>query len=122
VELAGTHSGTGDSYPEGMVPLINLHTNTRSRSARGWHHLASSHWSDDISYNAWSSGYQTTLNAYAALLDDAFDLGTVLVTHVRPVIYSVTRRKNGFTPYTFDVVKATANTTPHWLRSRMTAP
>jgi len=122
VGLAGTLTGAGDWLPEGLVPLINIHTDTRSRSARGWVHMPNPRYSNFISNNVWSGGVNTALDAFAAKLDDSFDLGAVFPTHVNPVVYSRTRRSRGEDPFTFRVTGATARRTVAFLRSRMTTP
>ena len=122
VELGGTAGASGDAIPQGITPIINLHTNARSRSARGWMHLPPPPGSANINTNTFTSTHLTRMTTLCALLDDVLDLGTVFVTHVNPVVYSRTRHANGLEPYTFQVKSATANPTPHWLRSRMTTP
>ena len=61
-------------------------------------------------------------DALAAKLDDSFDLGSIIITHVNPVVYSRTRRLRGESTWTFKVTSATANHQVRWLKSRLTAP
>jgi hypothetical protein len=122
VNEVGTASTATPNAPEGMVPVINLHTDVRSRSSRGWLMLPGPMLQNAIEGNFWSSGYQSAYNAFAAVLDNSFDLGTVFVTHVNPVVYSRTRRIRAQSPYTFKVTSATSNHQVRWLKSRLTAP
>lgn len=122
VEAGGTLAGSDSNLPYGLVPIVNLRTDVASRSSRG--HIVLPGPVDSTSFTAglWNTAHQTAYNALAAKLDDSFDLGTLFITHVNPVVYSRKRHKDGLTPYTFRVSSASLNTTPHWLRSRMTKP
>jgi hypothetical protein len=119
---AGTLAGSGDSTPDAMTVLVNLHTNTRSRSARGWLHMPPPRWADRLSVSGWDGTMMTAIGAFAALLDDQLELGTLIITDLNPVVYSKTRRQREEDPFTFRVTSATGRTAAHWLRSRMTAP
>jgi hypothetical protein len=129
--VAGSHtvstvgslpSGTGNELPDGVACVLDRHTATRSRSSRGWTMWPGPANSSYVSHNLFVSTYLANVQALAALLDDSYDLGTVFVTHVNPVVYSKTRRVRSETPYTFRVTSVTVNARPTWLRSRMTAP
>lgn len=122
VGLNGSIIGSGTGLPRGLVPIINLHTDTVSRNARGHICMPSPLDNSFLVGNNWSSGMIAALDALAAKLDDSFDLGTIIITHVNPVIYSRTRRVRGQSPWTFRVTSASTNHVPHWLRSRMTSP
>jgi hypothetical protein len=123
VELGGTlAAGSGNSLPNGCTVLINRHTETRSRSARGWFHMPCPINSSHVNGNNWGASITTPCNSLAGLLDDSFDLGTVDITHVHPVVYSRTRHQRGQEPYTFRVVNASVNPKVKWLRSRMSSP
>lgn len=115
-------TGTGNSPPPGVCGVINLHTATRSRRSRGWVHGPPMAYSSFVNGKALTGAYLTALQTWAALLDNSFDLGTVDITHVHPVVYSRTQREQALTPYTFRVTAASVNTVPKYLRSRMTAP
>jgi hypothetical protein len=119
---AGTLAGSGDSMPQGAVPLINLHTGTRSRSARGWLRLPSPRLADRVSGNVWDGTMLAATGAFCALLDDQLELGTLIITDLNPVVYSKTRAQREEEPFTFRVTGATTNPKVHWLRSRMTTP
>lgn len=122
INEVGTGATGSPDAPEGMVPVINLHTAVRSRSSRGWLMLPGPLLKGAIDGNFWATGFQSAYNAFAAVLDNSFDLGTVIITHVNPVVYSRTRRQRAQTPYTFKVTSATANHQVRWLKSRLTAP
>lgn len=122
VALAGTMTVSGDPMPEGLVPVLNLHTDVRSRSARGWLHPPGPMGSSRVSGDSWTSVYLGVLNAFCAKLDDGFDLGTLQITRVNPKVYSRTRRERAEDPFVFSVKSATVNPRPHWLRTRMTTP
>lgn len=113
----------GDAkIPTGASPLINLHTGTRSRSARGWTHPPGPTNSGELNGQDWIAGYLTLLDNLAAVLSDSFSLGSLFPTTVNPVVYSRKRHVALETPYTFKVTGATTNAQVKWLRSRMTSP
>jgi hypothetical protein len=113
----------GDTHlPSPACAVLNIHTAVRSKSARGWTHLPSPHDSTLVVNNGWISGAVTKYVALAAVLDDSFDLGTINVTHVNPVVYSRKRHAAAESPYTFRVTSATLSPQIKWLRSRLSAP
>lgn len=123
VEQSGTSTAGTNHLPHELVPLVNLHTQTHSRSARGWLFLASP--SDVAWLNAngeWQQTLVTNIQGLANLFATSFGVGDINVTTTKPVIYSRTRHQRGNTPYVFPVSHATANPQPAWLRSRGTAP
>jgi hypothetical protein len=130
IGAAGTFaisSGQGTVVPNSQlpyatVPLINLHTGVASRSSRGWVHLTSPRLSTYVGNDVWTAAYLNLLNLFGATLDDSFDLGTLQITHVNPVVYSRTRHLRGQTPFTFRVKSASANPQVRWLRSRLSSP
>jgi hypothetical protein len=131
VGVAGAHTvglngtlpgGTGAELPDGIAAIVNLHTGTRSRSSRGWTIWPGPSSSSHVDHNTFTGAYLSAILAFAALLDDSFDLGSVTPTHVNPVVYSKTRRQREEDPYTFRVTSASVNRTTHWLRSRMDVP
>jgi hypothetical protein len=122
VGLNGTMSGSGDSLPAGVCPLLNIHTDTRSRSARGWTHMPYLQWADRCGHSAWDSAALSALQAFANLLADTIDLGSLIITHLNPVVYSRTRRTRAESPWTFKVTNVHANPAPKYLRSRTTSP
>jgi hypothetical protein len=122
VNLAGTLAGSGDQIPNGLVPVINLHTDTRSRSARGWFHNSSPRYADYVSQNVWSGGVVTAINNLCSLLEDVITIGSVITTDLRPGVYSRTRALRGESPDFFHLTGASLNPKCHWLRSRMSTP
>lgn len=122
VNTSGTYTGSGATAADGINAIINIHTGTRSRSARGWFHAPPPQYEERLQGNGWASAYKTRLDTFAALLDNVMELGTIVVTRLRPVVYSRTRHRLNEEPWTFDVNNATVNVTQHWLRSRMSSP
>jgi hypothetical protein len=123
VNASGTGAGgTGSRLPDGIACVLDRHTGVRSRSSRGWTMWPGPANSSFINNNAFTAGWLAGVDALCALLDDSFDLGTVFVTHVNPVVYSKTRRVRSQSPYTFRITQVTSNDVPTWLRSRMTSP
>lgn len=120
----GTLAGVDQTLPHGAVPVVNLHTNTRSRSARGWLMMASPMGTANVSGDAWTpnSAFMVNLRAWAATLATSFDLGTFQPAHVNPVVYSRTRRQRNTPPFTFRLTSATVNPQVRWLKSRLTNP
>jgi len=122
VNEAGTLTGSGDSMPDGCVAVINIHTNTRSRSARGWFHPPSPRLADRVSGNAWDSTMLAAFNALCAVLDDTISEGGTFPPDLVPVVYSRTRAIRAEDPFAFDVVSLSVNPRVHWLKSRMSTP
>jgi hypothetical protein len=109
--------------PHELVPLINFHTATASRSARG--HIFMGSFLSQITLAAggvWSASIMGLLQGFANACRASFDLGSLQITHVNPVIYSRTRHQRGQDPYTFRLTGATVKPRPTWLRSRATTP
>ena len=109
-----------------MTAIISLKTNTASRSARG--HLAMP---SCLNANYLDTGgvidseWLDPLNAFAAKLDDDYDLVTdpgIGVTSLVPVVYSRVRHNASLEPYSFQIETAIVRTRVSWLRSRTTAP
>jgi hypothetical protein len=122
VSSAGVLAVTEGDLPRELVGLVNIHTATSSRSARGYMTLPGPYSEGYLTGKNWAGAYATAGNAFAALLDNSFSLGAIQAADVHPVVYSRTRRLRNFVPYTFRVVGATFNTRPHWRRSRGTSP
>ena len=122
IGLFGSNNGDQIAISHANVPLFNRHTNTRSRSARGWFFMSSPLSNSVLAGNNWTNAYQTTLGGLAALLDNTFQLGSIIITHVNPVVYSRQRHHQGLTPYTFTVTKGSANPEARWLKSRLSSP
>jgi hypothetical protein len=119
---SGNLVATDGNTPHGLVPIINLHTGVSSRNARG--HIAGPSPGSALfsSGRKWSTSYLALLTTFAALLDDTMSLGAINPTILNPVVYSRTRRLRDQSPWTFKVLSASVNPTPHWLRSRQSSP
>jgi hypothetical protein len=122
VGAAGGVSSAAYDLPKALVPIVNLHTGVSSRSARGWLMLGGPGAEAATANQKWTGAFLTAYQAFAALLDNSFDLGSVFPTHVNPVVYSRTRHRRGTDPHHFRVTGASASDVPHWLRSRMSSP
>ena len=122
VNANGTMSISDTDLPAGLVPILNVHTNTRSRSARGYMVMPCPYGVTKLHLGKWSTAFLGTLNTLAALLNDPIEFGSVTPTVGTPVVYSRTRALAGTDPTTFDITNVVANATPHWRRSRMDVP
>ena len=122
VGLRGTMSGSGDSLPAGVCPLLNVHTNVRSRSARGWTHMPYLQWADRAGISSWDTTAINALQAFADVMNDSIDLGAINPSQAVPVVYSRTRHERAQDPWTFDVTTVSVNHAPKYLRSRTTTP
>jgi hypothetical protein len=131
IGVAGFHAngstgnlvGGNDQLPRGIVPILNVHSATSSRSSRG-HLCGPSPGRDNVfgTTRLWSTTYQALLEAFAELLEDTLSLGSVTPTNLIPCVYSRTRHVRATPPFTFDVTEVSVNPNPHWLRSRTTSP
>lgn len=119
---AGTLSALNADLPRELVGIVNLHTGVGSRSARGYTTLPGPYSEAQLTDHLWAGAYATAGHAFADLLKQSFDLGTIQVAHVNPVVYSRTRRTRNQSPWTFRVTSATFNLRPHWRKSRGTSP
>lgn len=118
----GTLTSTVPDLPRELVGIVNLHSTAATRSGRGYTTLPSPYVATNLVNRLWAGAYGSAGLQFANLLDNSFDLGTVQITHVNPVVYSHTRRQRLQEPFTFRVTRATFNVRPHWLRSRGTSP
>ena len=122
VNATGTLAASSLDYPAAACLGVNLRTATRSRRSRGFTHLPPCY---DAVYslgNTFGGAYLTNANTLAALLDNSFDLGSVLITHCHPCVYSPTQYKQGLAPVYYDVTSATVNPVCRFVKSRMTSP
>jgi hypothetical protein len=122
VGLAGTLASPGGDMSQATCLGINLRTTTRSRSSRGFMHMPPPLDHQYSSGQGWTGGYLTLSQTVADTVDDSFDLGTINVTHVHPVVYSRLRHQEGLTPYTFRVTQGTITNKQRYVRSRDTSP
>lgn len=119
---AGTIAVGQEDLPRELVPILNIYSDTASRSARGYTTLAGPGSETFTNLRLWTATYVTLLEQFATNASLSFDLGTLQVTHVHPVVYSRTRHQRGQDPYTFRVKSVRVNERPHWRRSRGTTP
>lgn len=127
IGLAGTLTVTDTLVPHEVCQVVNLHTDTRSRSARGWLMLPPSRSSTYMQAGgdyAASGGYHNAVVALMAILDDNIQhtLAGVNDYHLRPVVYSHKRHNASTPPWTFTIKSATKKNQPHWLRTRTSVP
>lgn len=123
VNLLGTLATSVNDLPDAMCLIISKKTGIPLRSARGYLALPSPRSSGHLdSTRSWWGGYLTAATALAAKLDDSYDVGTFPDVTLNPVVYSRTRHEAGRDDFTFKITTAIARPTPHWRRSRMTAP
>ncbi len=122
VNSAGLLTSTAGELPAALCLGINIHTETRSRSSRGFTHMPPCF---DPTYSGGpvaAGTYLTKVQDMATVLDDSFDLGTFDPTHVHPVVYSRKRHRAGDDPFAFRVTTATVNPKWRYVRSRDTSP
>lgn len=123
VGLAGLLATSVNDLPDAMCLIISKKTGIPLRSARGYLALPSPRSSGHLnSSREWWGGYLTAAQALAAKLDDSYDVGGFPDITLNPVVYSRTRHESGASSYTFKITAGIARATPHWRRSRMTAP
>jgi hypothetical protein len=125
IEEAGTLAVGTLGLPNEMCGLIKLRTASASRAARGYMVPPSPQSITALDTSrlwATAGGYWAALQAYAELLDDVIDTGGIGAVDLNPVVYSRTRHNASLSPFTFQVTQAIAVRTPHWRRSRSTAP
>lgn len=123
VNEAGTLGVAGDRLPIAACMVLNRHTNTRSRSARGWLMLPGGVLASQQQLGKWVVGgiYPAAALILCTRFASSFDLGT-FATHVNPVVYSRTRRLKNTPPWTFRVTGVTQNPEVRWLSSRLSSP
>lgn len=123
LELAGTLSPADTKIPEAIAAIIQLRTGVPLRSARGYIALPSPLGSASLTNGGlWTGSTKSAYDAFAAKLDDDYEIGTVAVTSIVPMVYSRTRHDRGVSPWTFQVEAATLVNKARWRRSRTTAP
>lgn len=120
-------AGTGPTYDGKVSPalccIIQLKTGVPLRSARGYLAMPSPEASTAMASSSKFTGtYLTGLDAFAAKLDDDYEIGTVSVTSVIPVVYSRTRHARGQNPPWFQVEAGVVRNAQRWRRSRLSVP
>lgn len=123
LELDGTLAPADTKLPEALSAIIQLRTGVPLRSARGYLSMPSPLGSAGLTTGGvWTGSTKSAYDAFAAKLDDDYELGTVDVTSVIPVVYSRTRHDRGISPWWFQIEAATLVNKARWRRSRTTAP
>lgn len=122
VNANGTMSIADTDLPAGLVPILNIHSDTRSRSARGYTVMPCPYGVTKLHLGKWSSAFLSALGTLTALLDDTITMGGTFPPTLVPVVYSRARHLRDDEPFAFNVNTVVANATPHWRRSRMTVP
>lgn len=123
VGLVGTATVATADLPRALVPLMNIRTDTVSRSARGHVFLCGPGDKTKLVAKIWQDAWMTgAYDPFAAKIADDITLGSTLPSTLHPVIYSRTRNARSETPFTFKVVSAAVKVTPTWLRSRNSTP
>jgi hypothetical protein len=117
----GTYTSSARQLSRGLCATIDKATGFASRSSRGWLMMPGSPIASEMLIDQWASAYVTALQTFASLLDDTITASSDSAAWL-PVVYSRTRHKRGDTPYTFDILSATAQNKVHFLRSRLTIP
>lgn len=124
--VAGTRTVANSDLPPPVCAVLKLKTGSVGRSFRG--HLfmppceSSANVVNDVF--AGTSTYVTTIDAFAAKLNDSFSGGASWTTlwtttwNAKLVVYSPTRHKQGINPVTSEIAAASCDRTVHWLRSR----
>lgn len=120
----GIYPLAGGQLPHAMVPVINFHTATRSKSARGWAMLGGPRRDELIAGDNWNSttSWWAAMIAFCQVLNDSIEWGDVFVNRLEPVVYSRIRHQSHFAPWTFPVTSVTPNPQVRWLKSRLTSP
>lgn len=123
VTNGGALPATGDKLPEALCGIVSLRTEVARRWARGYVAMPSPRASSYLDASAnWTGGYLTALQAIAAKVDDDYEIGTVSVTSVIPVVYSRTQHLRGADQPWAQVSAGVARTKPKWRASRLSAP
>lgn len=123
LELAGTLSPADTKLPEAISAIVQLRTGVPLRSARGYVALPSPLGSASLTNGGlWTGSTKSAYDAFAAKVDDDYEIGTVAVTSIVPVVYSPTRHDRGVSPWSFQVEAGTLVNKAKWRRSRTTAP
>jgi hypothetical protein len=123
INLAGTRGTfTGDRLPEEMAAWIKMSSGFSARYARGGTHLMPQLDPSELDSNGrWANvGAAAYLDLAALFHDNMENVGGwgLGQSDIINVIYSRTRRARGQDPYTFEILHASVDTKPRWVRSR----
>lgn len=120
---AGLIGASGGAVPEALTAIIAKKTNVPRRWARGYCSIPGRVPSSYLTAGGkWSSTYMTVLSAFAAKLDDDYEVGTVEITSIIPVVYSRVQHILGNSQPWAQIEAGVVRTAPSWRRSRTTAP
>ena len=108
--------------PKGVVAVISKKTSQASRSARGHIVLPSPLNEAYLDNGNWTGVYIDKLDNFAGLLSDSLEIGSLIDSFIRPVVFSRTRQLAARVPYTFPVTGAVPRIKATWLRSRQSSP
>jgi hypothetical protein len=127
IGLAGTLANADTLLPLGLCMHLKIKTNAAVRSGHGGIFLPPPRVSTSLAsqgFFASAASYYVNAGTLAALLDDNIQVtsGGFNTWHLSPVVYSRTRRNRADPNWYFGVTQVQRDFTPHWLRSRMTAP
>lgn len=128
VHVDGTSSGdisSGDTeLPKGLVLNLSLQTGVPRRWARGYMSLPCPLNSTNLNGSGeWDGTFLLAAIAFAAHMDDDYDIGSLSSTSLIPVVYSRVRELTvGIDDAWAQVQGGVARQRPSWRRSRMTSP
>lgn len=119
----GTLTGGDGKMPPALDLIIAKKTGVPRRWARGYVAIPSPRSSGNLSGSAqWTGNFLTACQALAAIFDDDYEIGTVSVTSVIPVVYSRVQHAKGASQPWAQIQAGTVRLKPSWRRSRMTSP
>lgn len=122
LNLSGTGgSPSGDNLPTAVCAWLKFGTGVSSKSARGGTHTPFMELAPRLGPNGtWdmTTGFWDALVALGNDIVDSFSIGTITPVTYNSVIYSRTRRRRGFEPWTFNLTQATPSDHVRWLRRR----
>jgi hypothetical protein len=122
VEEVGTNPQGGSTVPRAQVMILKKNTGVALRSARGWVELPFCPKEDNISGQNWAGAAIGHAADLCDNLAEAFTIGSLPSTTVKPIVWSKTRYLAGLTPTSFDINTFSPQLKVHWLRSRTTSP
>lgn len=120
INSLGTRVAVDQFVAPEICAVIRLRTAAATRSGRGWMFApAALNNATQSTGGDWSAAnaYWTSLQTFAAHLDNTMSTGGAFPVDVKPVVYSRTRRRRGQS-YTFNVTSVNVDKHVHFLRSR----
>lgn len=122
VELPGARFASDYKLDLAICALASWKTNTAKRYARGHTFLPPTYDSTDLTtYGHWAnaSNYFNAVHTFMNVYQGGHTAGS---TSYIPEIFSKTRERQGFTPFSFRVTGSAMSPIAHYLRSRLTTP